>query len=76
MPTAFAFAQEDEFMPDTFRAEVEEILRQKSNLPYKILLTDETSHGFASRPDPDNPIIMKAFHQVNDLIAEWAKIYL
>jgi hypothetical protein len=76
VPAAFACAQEDDQFSDAYRAEVEQILARKPEIPNKFLLTDGTVHGFASRPDPDNPVVMKAYKQANDLIAEWAKAHL
>ena len=76
VPVAVVCAQEDNQFSDAFRQEAEQILSRKSNLPSKFLLTEGTVHGFAARPNPDNPVIMKAFKQANDLIAEWAKTHL
>ena len=76
VPAAFACAQEDEQFSDAFRAEVEKILARKPEIPSKFLVTDGTVHGFAARPNPDNPVIMKGYKQTNDLIAEWAKAHL
>jgi hypothetical protein len=76
VPAAFACAQEDNQFSDDFRKEAEKILAQKPEIPSKFLLTEGTVHGFASRPNPDNPIIMKAYEQANDLIVEWAKTHL
>ncbi|UJR34566.1 hypothetical protein I4U23_027342 [Adineta vaga] len=76
VPAAFACAQEDDFFSDSFRTEVQHILSRKSDITSKLLLTHGTVHGFASRPNPDNPTIMAAFKQANDLIAEWAKTHL
>ncbi len=76
VPAAFACAEEDNQFSDAFRLEMEGILAQKSEIANKFLLTNGTVHGFASRPNPDNPIIMKAYQQANDLIVEWAKTYL
>lgn len=76
VPVAFACAQEDDMFSTEFRAEIEQILARKPETPSKFLLTDGTVHGFASRPNPDNPVVMKAYEQANDLIAEWAKIHL
>jgi len=76
VPAAFACAQEDSQFSDAFRAEVEQILARKPEIPSKFLVTDGTVHGFASRPDPDNPVVMKAYKQANDLIVEWAKTHL
>jgi carboxymethylenebutenolidase len=76
VPTAFACAQEDDHFSEAFRAEGQQILERKSDVPSKFLVTDGTVHGFASRPDPDNPVIMKAYTQANDLIVEWAKTHL
>jgi hypothetical protein len=76
VPAAFACAQEDEQFSDQFRKEAEIILAQKKDITTKFLFTEGTVHGFASRPNPDNPIVMKAYHQANDLIVEWAKNHL
>ncbi|CAF0827424.1 unnamed protein product [Rotaria sordida] len=76
VPAAFACAQEDNQFSDSLRAEAEQILARKSELPSKFLMTKGTAHGFASRPNPDNPVTMAAFKQANDLIAEWAKTHL
>jgi len=76
VPAAFACAQEDMSFSDAFRAEAEQILAQKPEIPSKFLVTEGTVHGFAARPDPDNPVTMKAYKQANDLIAEWAKAHL
>jgi dienelactone hydrolase len=76
VPAAFACAQEDDQFSDAFRAEVEQILARKPEIPSKFLLTDGTVHGFASRPNPDNPVTMKGYKQANDLIIEWAKTHL
>ncbi|CAF1337576.1 unnamed protein product [Adineta steineri] len=76
VPAAFACAQEDNQFSDALRATAEEILSRKRDLPSKFMLTKGTLHGFASRPNPDNPVIMAAFKQANDLIAEWAKTHL
>ncbi|CAF1004211.1 unnamed protein product [Adineta steineri] len=76
VPIAFACAQEDHSFSDTFRAEVEQILAGKPEVPNKFLLTEGTVHGFAARPNPDNPVVMKGYTQANDLIAEWAKTHL
>ena len=76
VPTAIACAQEDNQFSDSLRAEAQQILSRKSEIPSKFLLTNGTTHGFASRPNPDNPIAMAAHKQANDLIAEWAKTHL
>lgn len=76
VPAAFACAQEDNQLSDSLRAEAQQILSRKSEIPSKFLLTEGTTHGFASRPNPDNPVAMAAFKQANDLIAEWAKTHL
>lgn len=76
VPIALACAQEDNQFSDAFRAEVEEILKRKSNIPHKVLLTEGTVHGYAARPNPDNPVIMKAYEQTNHLIVEWAQHHL
>ncbi len=76
VPAAFACAQEDSQFSDASRAEAEQILARKTEIPSKFLVTEGTVHGFAARPDPDNPVIMKAYKQANDLIAEWAKTHL
>ncbi|CAF1057466.1 unnamed protein product [Adineta steineri] len=76
VPIAFACAQEDHSFSDAFRAEVEQILARKPEVPSKFLLTEGTVHGFAARPNPDNPVVMKGYTQANDLIAEWAKTHL
>ncbi|CAF1436847.1 unnamed protein product [Didymodactylos carnosus] len=76
VPAAFACAQEDNQFSDAFRAEAEQILAHKPEIPSKFLVTHGTVHGFASRPNPDNPVIMKAYTQANDLIVEWAKAHL
>lgn len=76
VPAAFACAQEDHLFSNAFRTEMEQILGRKSEIPSKFLLTDGTVHGFASRPNPDNPVTMKGYKQANDLIAEWAKAHL
>ncbi|CAF2136641.1 unnamed protein product [Rotaria magnacalcarata] len=76
VPSAFACAQEDERFSDALREEAERILARKKDIPSKFLVTEGTVHGFAARPNPDNPIIMKAYHQTNDLIVEWAKTHL
>ena len=76
VPVAIVCAQEDDQFPDSLRREAEQILARKSDLPSKFLLTDGTVHGFASRPNPDNPAAMKGLTQANDLIAEWAKTHL
>lgn len=76
VPAAFACAQEDSYFTDDFRTEVEQILARKSEIPSKFLVTEGTVHGFASRPDPDNPLSMKGYAQANELIVEWAKTYL
>jgi len=76
VPAAFACAQEDNMFSDASRAEAEQILARKPEIPSKFLVTDGTVHGFASRPNPDNPVIMKAYTQANDLIVEWAKAHL
>jgi hypothetical protein len=76
VPAAFACAQEDYHFSDAFRAEVEQILARKSDIPSKLIVTEGTVHGFASRPDPDNPLVMKGYTQANDLIVEWAKTHL
>jgi dienelactone hydrolase len=69
-------AQEDNQFPDSLRQEAEQILARKSDVPSKFQLFEGTVHGFASRPNPDSPLIMKAYEQANDLIAEWAKTHL
>ncbi|UJR34426.1 hypothetical protein I4U23_021833 [Adineta vaga] len=76
VPAAFACAQEDDQFPDSLRTEAQQILSRKSDIPSKFVLFDGTVHGFASRPNPDNPTIMAAFKQANDLIVEWAKTHL
>jgi carboxymethylenebutenolidase len=76
VPAAFACAQEDNQFSDARRVEAEQILARKSEIPSKFLVTDGTVHGFASRPNPDNPGVMKAYKQANDLIVEWAKAHL
>ena len=76
VPAAFVCAEEDNQFSNNFRLEVEEILKRKTDIPSKFLLTKGTVHGFAARPNPDNPIIMKAYEQANDLIVEWAKNHL
>lgn len=76
VPAAFACAQQDDQFSDAFRKEAEQILAQKKDLPNKFLLTEGTVHGFAARPDPDNPVTMKGYKQANDLIVEWAKTHL
>ncbi|CAF1328329.1 unnamed protein product [Adineta ricciae] len=76
VPAAFACAQEDDQFPDSLRIEAQQILARKSEIPSKFVLCDGTVHGFASRPNPDNPTIMAAFKQANDLIAEWATTHL
>jgi carboxymethylenebutenolidase len=76
VPAAFACAQEDNQFSDSLRAEAQQILARKSDIPSKFLLTNGTTHGFASRPNPDNPAIMAAYKQANDLIVEWAKAHL
>ena len=75
VPAAFACAQEDNQFSDALRKEAEQILVKKG-VPNKFLLTEGTVHGFASRPNPDNPVTMKAYKQANDLIVEWAKTHL
>ena len=76
VPVAFACAEEDNQFSNDFRIKVEQILQNKKDIPYKFLLTEGTVHGFAARPNPDNPVIMKAYEQANDLIVEWAKTHL
>ncbi|CAF1161877.1 unnamed protein product [Adineta steineri] len=76
VPIAMACAQEDEHFSDAFRAEVEQIFARKPQIPSKFIVTEGTAHGFASRPNPDNSVVMKAYTQANDLIAEWAKAHL
>jgi carboxymethylenebutenolidase len=76
VPAAFACAEEDSSFSDAFRVEAEQILARKPEIPSKFLVTAGTVHGFAARPNPDNPVIMKAYHQANDLIVEWAKAHL
>jgi carboxymethylenebutenolidase len=76
VPAAFACAQEDNSFSDAARTEAEQILARKSEIPSKFLVTEGTVHGFAARPNPDNPVIMKGYKQANDLIAEWAKAHL
>ncbi|CAF2374485.1 unnamed protein product [Rotaria sp. Silwood2] len=76
VPAAFVCAQEDDQFTDALRAEAEQILARKSEIPSKFLLTEGTVHGFASRPNPDNTIIMNAYKKGNDFIAEWAKAHL
>ena len=63
----------------TLPAEVEAVsilLRKSNNVPSRFLVTEGTVHGFASRPNPESPQIMKAYQQANDLIVEWAKTHL
>ncbi len=76
VPAAFACAQEDNQFSEAFRIEMEKLLGQKPEIPSKFLVTEGTVHGFASRPNPDNPVVMKAYTQANDLIVEWAKTHL
>ncbi|CAF3493146.1 unnamed protein product [Rotaria socialis] len=76
VPAAFVCAQEDNQFTDALRSEAEKILAHKSDIPSKFLLTEGTVHEFAARPDPNNPVIMKAFTQANDFIVAWAKAYL
>lgn len=76
VPTAIVCAQEDNLFSDSFRNEAQQVLMRKSELPNKFLLTNGTAHGFASRPNPDNPLIMSAFKEANDLIVEWSKTHL
>jgi hypothetical protein len=76
VPAAFACAQEDGQFSDAFRAEMEQILAGKPEIPSKFLVTEGTVHGFAARPNPDNPVVMKAYKQANDLIVEWAKTHI
>ncbi|CAF3097145.1 unnamed protein product [Rotaria sp. Silwood2] len=76
VPVAFVCAQEDYQFTDALRAEAEQILSRKPEIPSKFLLTEGTLHGFAARPNPDNPVIMKAYKQANDFIVEWAKTHL
>ncbi|UJR07366.1 hypothetical protein I4U23_011652 [Adineta vaga] len=76
VPAAFACAQEDNLFSDALRTEAQHILARKTEIPSKFLITNGTTHGFASRPNPDNPVIMEAYNQANDLIAEWAKTHL
>jgi len=76
VPAAFACAQEDTQFSDALRTEAEQILARKSEISSKFLITEGTVHGFAARPNPDNPVIMKAYTQANDLIVEWAKAHL
>ncbi len=76
VPVAIVCAQEDDQFSDSFRREAEQILARKSDLPHMFLLTNGTVHGFAARPNPDNPVVMKAYKQANDLIVEWAKTHL
>ncbi|CAF3868029.1 unnamed protein product [Rotaria sordida] len=76
VPVAFVCAQEDYQFTDALRAEAEQILSRKSEIPSKFLLTEGTVHGFAVRPNPNNPVLMKAYKQANDFIVEWAKTYL
>lgn len=76
VPAAFACAQEDNLFPTSFRVQMEQVLGRKPEIPSKFLLTDGTVYGFAARPNPDNPVTMKAYKQANDLIVEWAKAHL
>ncbi|CAF2147457.1 unnamed protein product [Rotaria magnacalcarata] len=76
VPAAFVCAQEDNQFTDALRSEAEKILARKLDISSKFLLTEGTVHGFAARPDPNNPVIMKAFTQANNFIVEWAKAYL
>ena len=76
VPAAFVCAEEDNFFSDSLRLEAERILAKKSPLPSQFLVTEGTVHGFASRPDPDNPVVMKAYQQANDFIVQWAKTHL
>lgn len=76
VPVGIVCAEEDDMFTDALRQEAEQILTGRPELPSKFLLTEGTVHGFASRPDPDNPVSMKGYKQANDFIVEWAKTYL
>jgi len=76
VPIAVACAEEDNLFSNAARDEAQQILNRRTEISSKFLLTKGTVHGFASRPNPDDPVCMKGFEEANELIVEWAKTHL
>ena len=76
VPVALVCAEQDDQFSNSQRIEAERILSHRPEIQSQFLLTKGTVHGFAARPNPDNPAIMEAYQQANQFIVQWAKTHL
>lgn len=76
VPSVFIWPIPDETFFDGPDLQLEKNFQRKGDIPYKFLSTKDAVIGFSARPNPDNPVMMRAYHQSNDMIVEWAKNHL